>query len=169
MNRYLHFLVFVCCILSILFLAACDNDDELATPAVVLSPRANQSFSIDYQYSELGIVTASIRFSKPMDPGTIAVGQTLFLEGLKKEGAMNTWRAIGHTASWSADFTILTLTALEESGTWCTFSPDCFFRLRLIGTDEGQGAIRDTDGLPLNGDNDRLPGGNFETTFGIVG
>jgi hypothetical protein len=38
----------------------------------------------------------------------------------------------------------------------------------LIGTDEGEGAIMDAEGNPLDGDKDGKAGGDFEYTFNIV-
>lgn len=41
--------------------------------------------------------------------------------------------------------------------------------LQLIGTDTGSGAIEDANGCNLDGDNDGNTGGNYSTTFGILG
>ena len=38
----------------------------------------------------------------------------------------------------------------------------------LIGTDEGEGAIMDAQGVPFDGDKDGKAGGDFEYTFNIV-
>ncbi len=40
--------------------------------------------------------------------------------------------------------------------------------IALIGTDVGEGAIMDAQGLPFDGDKDGKPGGDFEYTFNIV-
>ncbi|WP_240664731.1 Ig-like domain-containing protein [Methanosarcina sp. MSH10X1] len=40
--------------------------------------------------------------------------------------------------------------------------------ITLIGTDSGSGAITDTKGVPLDGDNDGKAGGDFEYKFNIV-
>ncbi|MCK4750298.1 MAG: hypothetical protein KAT15_24750 [Bacteroidales bacterium] len=50
-----------------------------------------------------------------------------------------------------------------------SFSPDAHFDFVLIGDDAGDGVVEDSNGFPLDGDEDGAIGGNYVLSFVIIG
>lgn len=125
----------------------------------VLSPPANQTFSQEYDINVFNQVVINIRFNRPVNPSTVVVGSTLTLT--------SGGSSIPGSITWNGSNTIATFTTTPEYSEFCSFTPDCFMPLQLIGTNTGSGAIEDSNGCNLDGDGDGAQGGNYTTTLGI--
>ena len=68
---------------------------------------------------------------------------------------------------FSSDRKVVTFTTTNPSHELCSFDIDCFFTLKLLGT--GENVITDDEGNNLDGDGNGQPGGDFQTTFTILG
>lgn len=103
-----------------------------------------------------------IEFNQPVDRRTVRLGETFILTTEKHENVRGRLR-------WSRDGRSVTFRSLRSLKELFVFDPDGQFNLQIIGTDTGKGAVRDRDGEYLDGDNDNMPGGNYDTTWVIKG
>lgn len=120
---------------------------------------AFNDFVYTYFDDSLGVLGHSfivwLEFNYPPDPSSIINGRTFILE------AEGTSDPLSGGFFWETPSMI----ALEVKTTSC---PGSEIKLRLIGDDLGDGAIRDQNQIQLDGDDDDLPGGNFAHTFRIA-
>lgn len=128
----------------------------------VVSPKALQTSSSDYTLDNNDHISIEIVFNHVVDQNTVVVGKTLILETEKKPNA-------GGTLSWSADGKTATFVSADSADDLLIFDSDGFFTLHLIGTDTGDGVIKDQPGKVLDGDADGTDGGDYKTTFVLVG
>jgi hypothetical protein len=138
-------------------------DEPTSPPLTVVYPTGtggscSQEYSIDNQNH----LVVTVKFNKPVDTGTVIVGKTLILDAEKDHNA-------GGTITWSSDHKELTFRTTKKAGDLLIFDPDGFFKVRLVGTNAGQGVIKDTDGKALDGDNNGTYGGNREIGFCLIG
>jgi hypothetical protein len=103
-----------------------------------------------------------INFSEPVDRSTVVPGKTFILTTENHDHVRG-------SLYWSADGRSLTFRSRKTLKELFTFDPDGHFHVRIIGTDAGNGAVRDRDGELLDGDDDNLPGGNYDAALVISG
>jgi hypothetical protein len=63
----------------------------------------------------------------------------------------------------------ITFTTTDEVTDFATISGSWYFDFLLIGTDTGGGAVTDSNGMVLDGDEDGTAGGNYELNLYIIG
>lgn len=131
-------------------------------PFEVLSPNqsnynpAGGTFNTDGS----GHLIITINFNRPVDPATVKPALTIYFEG----------DAISQgTLSYTNQYRTLTFTTTDEIGDFGTFSGNIYFDFLLIGDDVGSGAVRDENGMVLDGDEDGEAGGNYELNLYIIG
>jgi hypothetical protein len=143
------------------------NDDtqrwllkEVAT-LMVLSPRASQVSSQEFSANDERL-SITIVFNRPVAKNTVVVGRTLIVVTDKDQNA-------GGSLVWMPDARSVTFRSTKSVSDLLHFNPDGSFQLKLIGTDTGNGSIKDLNGSPLDGNSNLTPGGDFETRFRLVG
>lgn len=102
-----------------------------------------------------------IIFSQPYDKTTIVVGKTLILQFTKDANA-------GATLTYP-DATTLIVTTTKSVNELMNFVPDDGWCLKLIGTDAGNGVVKNTSGTILDGDYDNKVGGDYKMCYRIIG
>lgn len=134
------------------------------SPLVITSPDQSNynsagqpTFTLDGQSH----VKISVVFNRSIDLNTLLGGQTIYIQ--------SGTNIVSGSVSYESATNTAIFTTTDPISTWCNFGPDCNFKFMVIGTDAGQGAVKDTDGMPLDGDEDGEPGGNYELTLVIVG
>lgn len=127
----------------------------------VSSPNANASFSQEFSINASNQMVINVIFNEPVNTATVTLESTFIFTS----GGTN----IPGNITWNGSNTIATFTSSTTYGNFCAFTPDCFMQLQLIGTDNGNGAIENSNGCNLDGDNNGTQGGNYTTTFGILG
>lgn len=125
----------------------------------VLYPTAMQTTSQDFQLDN-GKIVIRVTFSKPVDMSSLIAGTNVILVTETDPNANITITA-GTTA---ADILI---TTVDDASDLLNFDPDGFFTLRLLGS--GANPIKSSTGEVLDGDGDGTAGGNYETTFVLIG
>ncbi|MCO5191144.1 MAG: hypothetical protein M9928_03085 [Anaerolineae bacterium] len=130
-------------------------------PFQVVSPEPFQNSSQDFAITDDGKLEIVVTFTKDIDLSSFVVGKTVVLETEKDSNAGGTLTAVGTDG--------VKFTTSAEYGDLLVFDPDGFFTLHLIGTDTGDGTILSTGGAALDGDEDGSSGGDYQTTFVIVG
>lgn len=103
-----------------------------------------------------------VSFSHPLDRKSVVLGKTFILTTEKRAHVRG-------SLYFSPDNRSLTFRSRQTLKELFTFDPDGHFNLRIIGTDAGNGAIRNTDGTYLDGDDDDAPGGNYDVAWVITG
>ncbi len=132
------------------------------TPFVVVSPDqsdynpAGGTFSVDGD----GYLVISVTFNRPVDLNSVVPATTVYFEG----DAISQGTVIFSNANKT-----ITFTATDETVDFATISGSWFFDFLLIGTDDGDGAVTDANGMVLDGDEDGEAGGNFELNLYIIG
>ncbi len=137
------------------------GEADAGPPMTVLSPDANQSVCQNFQITADSKIQIDIQFSKEVDKSSVLVGQSFIMaheKGSSADGAI-TWPNIDTLRFKTTDVT----------SDLCIFNPDCFFTFTLMGTDDGSGAIKDSDGMALDGDGNETAGGDWTTTCAIIG
>jgi len=124
-------------------------------------PPANQNFSQDFSINGSNQVIINITFNTAVNPATVVSGSTLIVQ--------SGGTTVPGTISWNGSNTVATFITNADFFSFCIFSPDCFMNLQLIGTNAGNGTIEDANGCTLDGDGNGTQGGNYSTTFGILG
>ncbi|MEW5804382.1 MAG: cohesin domain-containing protein [bacterium] len=136
--------------------------DEPAQPVTVLSPARGMTSSQEFSIDNQNHIVIKVTFSDPVQTATVVVRKTLILDAEKDHNAAG-------TISWSSDRKELTFRTTNTVSNLLQFNPDGFFSLQLIGTDTGNGAIKDDNGNPLDGDENGTYGGNYTTGFCLIG
>jgi hypothetical protein len=139
-------------------------DAKPNSPLVITTPDQNNynsvgqpTFTLDGQNH----VKISVVFNRSIDLNTLLGGETIYIKSATD--------IITGSVSYESASNTAVFTTTDPISTWCSFSPDCNFKFVVVGTDAGQGAVKDVDGMPLDGDEDGEPGGNYELTLGVVG
>ncbi len=99
-------------------------------------------------------------FNRPVDLNSVVPATTVYFEG----DAISQGTVIFSNANKT-----ITFTATDETVDFATISGSWFFDFLLIGTDDGDGAVTDANGMVLDGDEDGEAGGNFELKLYIIG
>lgn len=132
-------------------------------PLQVASPQAMQTFSQDFSCSDglacTGTAKIEVVFNVDADRNSLVDGSSVFLE--IQGGA-----AAAVSFDWATD-RVVVIETVENITDICVFSPDCHFTLRLLGS--GAGPVQSKEGSVLDGDADGVEGGDYETTFGLLG
>ena len=108
-----------------------------------------------------GHVKVNFTFNRPVNVATLVGGQTVYIQS-----GVN---IVSGGITYDTETNTATFTSTQPIGDWCSFSPDCTFSFVVVGTDAGQGAVTDADGMHLDGDEDDTPGGNYELTLTVIG
>lgn len=106
-------------------------------------------------------IVIQVVFNAAVDRSTVIAGRTVFLKTTKDPNA-------AFNIAWNDDRRF-TLTTIKVSEDLLFPHPDDGFTLTLIGTDAGQGVIRDTSGKALDGDYNGTPGGDYKIVFTLIG
>lgn len=125
----------------------------------VVSPASNQTFSQNFSLNGSNQVVIEIEFNRAVNTSSVVVGQNF---NFSSGGS-----AVPGTISWNTTSTVATFTTNASYTSFCAFTPDCFMTLDLIGN--GPNGIEDANGCMLDGDSNGVEGGNWTTTFGILG
>jgi hypothetical protein len=131
-------------------------------PFVVVSPDqsdynpAGGTFSSDGN----GHLIISVTFNRPVDINSVVPAATIYFEGdAISEG----------TVIFSNGNKTITFTTTDEVADFATMGGNAVFDFLLIGTDDGNGVVMDSNGMVLDGDEDGLAGGNYELNLYIIG
>ena len=131
-------------------------------PFVVVSPDqsdynpAGGTFSSD----GYGHLIISVTFNRPVDINSVVPAATIYFEGdAISEG----------TVIFSNGNKTITFTTTDEVADFATMGGNAVFDFLLIGTDDGNGVVMDSNGMVLDGDEDGLAGGNYELNLYIIG
>lgn len=130
-------------------------------PFYVQSPAANQSFSQDFSVNANDQIVITVDFNQAVDPTTLVMGENFNFSASGFAGL------IPGVTTWNSDYTTVTFVSGPSYPNFCSFNPSCEFTLVIIGT--GVNGVKDASGCNLDGDNDGNPGGNWTTTFGLLG
>ena len=144
-----------------------------STPFIVADPdQGNYESAVYVRYSNgyqtitpsatfgvdtAGYVHITIHFNRPVDVSSIISGETIYFEGeTVSPGEL----------SFSEDKLSLTCTSTEIFENFGTISGSAsytvyIFDFVLVGEDLGDGLVLDSNGMPLDGDEDGMAGGNF--------
>lgn len=128
----------------------------------VVFPVPTVNTVVDYKVTPDNKYEITVKFNRPIDINTVVVGMTfkLVTEVDSNADGVITWYNRNKTAVFISD------KEYTDLGVW---DPDSFFNIVLIGSDDGQGAIKDTNGVHLDGDGDGNDGGNFSFDFTTIG
>ncbi|MFQ5806043.1 MAG: hypothetical protein ACE5I3_06305 [Phycisphaerae bacterium] len=144
-------LLVTCATLALCVMAGC--------PFRVIFPTAMQTTSQDYEIDNSKI-KITVVFNKAVDMSSLVAGTNVILVTEKDANA-----DINITAGTTpADVVI---TSVDDYGDLLTFDPDGFFTLRLRGS--GANPIESSDGDILDGDGDGAAGGDYQTSFALIG
>ncbi|HEX5654018.1 MAG TPA: hypothetical protein VFX58_13145 [Chitinophagaceae bacterium] len=127
----------------------------------VVSPKAFQSSSQDFDASD-GFITITVTFNEDVDKNTVVIGKTFILVTEKVPNAPGAFIP-------TPDPRKLIFKTTSKVSDLLTFDPDGFFSLKMIGSDTGDGAIKTVNGRHLDGDGNNTNGGDYSTSFVIVG
>jgi hypothetical protein len=132
------------------------------TPFIVVSPDqsnynpAGGTFTTD----GAGHLIISVIFNRPVDLNSVVPTATIYFEGdAISEG----------TVMFSNGNKTITFTTTDEVVDFATISGSWFFDFLLIGTDDGNGVVMDSNGMVMDGDEDGVAGGNYELNLYIIG
>jgi hypothetical protein len=119
----------------------------------------SETFSIDSS----GHVHMELTFNRPLDGSSVVSGQTVYFEGSEISPV---------NISISEDKLTLSITSGEPFYSFGTSSESAsytayLFDIVLVGDDGGNGAILDSGGMPLDGDDDGAVGGDFVLEFTV--
>ena len=113
--------------------------------------------SATFELDTAGHVQITVVFDRPADRASLLPGQTIYFEGADISSG---------NIIISEDNLSLTLMSTEifssfgevsESASYMIYT----FDFVLVGDDAGAGVVRDSDGIPLDGDEDGFSGGDF--------
>lgn len=140
--------------ITALMLAACSTFRVVSKPTLQ-SPSGHSMDPGDR-------MQVKVQFNQPVKRSTLVLGKTFILTTENHD-------TVRGSLYWSDDSRSVTFRSAMTLKQLFTFDPDGHFNLRIIGTDTGQGAVRDRAGEYLDGDNDDEPGGNYDETLVITG
>jgi len=145
-------LAYPCLVLATLTLtlAACSSN-RVASRPTLKSPSGHSMVSSDR-------MQIKVHFNQPVDHRTLIPGKTFIVSTEKHENVRG-------SLHWSADRRSIIFRSFMTLDELFTFDPHGHFNLRIIGTNAGQGAVIDRDGQYLDGDNDDVPGGNYDVAM----
>lgn len=128
---------------------------------IVISPAPMQTGSQDFMIDAVsGQIIIEVLFSNNVDLDSLVPGANIVIVTETNANA-------GATVAAGANASEIVITTDDAAGVLCNFDPDCFFTLNLIGS--GTSPIRNVDGDALDGDADETAGGDYTTTFLILG
>lgn len=142
---------------SLMMMTSCDP------PSLQITyPVKNINTSQDYEINSQNKYKITVKFNREVDVSTVIVGKTfkLITELANNADGNITWSNGNKTLVF---ISVLEVTQLND------FDPDAFFSIKLIGSDVGDGAIKDTDGIHLDGDGDGNDGGDYKFDFTTIG
>jgi len=147
-------------IMLVLFLAITFLSASCTTLKVVF-PKALQTSSQDFSTAD-GHITIKVTFNRAVNQSTVVVGKTFVLVTEKDPNSSG-------SLAWSVDGKTVTFRTTKTKNDLLIFDPDGRFTLKLIGSDTGNGAIKDLGGKHLDGDSNNADGGDYSTSFILIG
>lgn len=126
----------------------------------VQSPEPMQTSSQDFEIADDDTLEIEVTFTEPVDLSSIEPRINARLE-------METDANASFTVSAGDNDSTVILRTTSEYPPLCVFDADCFFSLHLQGS--GESPVESADGVALDGDEDGEPGGDYETTFVLIG
>jgi len=136
--------------------------DTPNTPFVVVSPDqsdynpAGGTFTTDGE----GHLIITVTFNRPVDLNSMVPAATVYFEGV----------AISQgTVVFSNANKTITFTTTDDVVDFATIGGNWYFDFLLIGTDAGDGVVKDSNGMVLDGDEDGVAGGNYLLNLYIIG
>jgi hypothetical protein len=123
-----------------------------------LASANSQDFSIE---SGTNKVIVEVTLNRAVDPATVVPGETIYI--------LYGTSVVSGTVAYSNNDKTITFTTTEAVAEWCNFTPDCLFKFVLVGNDAGQGVIKDTGDMTIDGDDDGTIGGNYEINLILLG
>jgi hypothetical protein len=142
--------------LSLLLLAACSPSFHVTSPQA--GQTSSQEFSVD---KTTGIITINVTFTQDVDLSTV---QPRVNVQLVMETDAN---APFSAALQPGDAKVLVITSDGSAGDLCNFDPDCHFSLKILGS--GSSPVKSASGTALDGDANGSAGGDYSTSFTLIG
>ncbi|MBN2350766.1 MAG: fibronectin type III domain-containing protein [Bacteroidales bacterium] len=144
--------------------AAVTADAKPNVPLVITAPNQadyNAYGPPTFTLDGTGHAKINITFNRAINVSTLVGGQTVYIQ--------SGTNIVSGGITYDTGTNTATFTSTQPIADWCSFSPDCTFKFIVVGTDAGQGAVLDTDGMHIDGDEDDTPGGNYELTLTVIG
>jgi len=137
-------------------------NDTPNTPFVVVSPDQSDYNPAGGTFTTDGAnhLVISVTFNRPVDLNSVVPAATIYFEG----DAISQGTVVFSNANKT-----ITFTTTDEINDFATISGSWYFDFYLIGTDAGDGAVTDSNGMVLDGDEDGMAGGNYELNLYIIG
>jgi hypothetical protein len=131
-----------------------------ACPFQVYWPAGRQAYSQDFSIDQEGRIRINVVFTDAVDMSSVIAGTNVILETENDANA--------DTTVYPGDVQFyFMIVSTDDYHDLLTFDPDGFFTLHLLGS--GTSPIISADGEALDGDKDFEPGGDYETTFLLLG
>jgi hypothetical protein len=145
---------------TLFLVAACANTLQVLTPQPTNPTDQVNGYTITAP--PLNQLSFKVTFNNPVAMASVVPGQTLRLTTSKDPNA-------GGSLSWSPDRKVLTFTTTKGVDDLLFQNPDASFCLTLVGTDAGQGVVKDDTGKALDGDLNGTSGGDWKMCFTRIG
>lgn len=113
--------------------------------------------SATFEVDAAGYVHVSLTFNRAMDVSSIISGQTIYFEGSTVSAGNISISEDQRTLDFVSTEVFSSFGAETAGASYTVY----LFNLILLGDDAGNGAVRDGNGMPLDGDEDGLAGGNL--------
>ena len=136
--------------------------DTPNTPFVVVSPDQSDYNPAGGTFTTDGAnhLVISVTFNRPVDLNLIVPAATIYFQG----DAISQGTVVFSNANKT-----ITFTTTDNVVDFATIGGNWYFDFLLIGTDAGGGAVMDSNGMVLDGDEDGMAGGNYELNLYIIG
>lgn len=107
-----------------------------------------------------GHLIITVTFNRALDLNSVVPAATIYFEGY----------AISQgTVEFSNGNKTVTFTTTDQWSAFATPGQMIYFDFLLIGTDAGNGVVKDSNGMVLDGDEDGVAGGNYVLHLYIIG
>lgn len=113
--------------------------------------------SASFEIDPAGQVHISITFNRPLDITSVLSGQTVYFEGSSVSSGDLSFSEENKTLTFSSTESFSSFGTSEQAASYTAY----IFEFVLLGDDIGNGAILDSNGMPLDGDGDEVAGGDF--------
>jgi len=133
------------------------NDYEPSVYVQYLDGYVTLTPSATFEIDTLGYVHITLTFNRPLDISSALSEQTIYFEGADVSPGNLSFSQENFTLTFTSTETFSSFGESTESASYMIYT----FDFVMIGDDTGDGAILDTNGIPLDGDEDGLSGGDF--------
>lgn len=119
--------------------------------------------SATFEVDSMGLVHLTLTLNRPLDESSVISGQTIYLEGSAVSPV---------NVGISEDDKTLNIISADPFSTFGESSASAsylvyMFDFVLVGEDTGDGTVLDSNGIPLDGDDDGFAGGDFVLEFTV--